>query len=179
MDPDLEAGLGLDQSRPGVSRGTQRWIKSNPRWIWVDQVEPESTKWIGPRYNFPMTLGFINIKMFYQRVVVMSVDKLFLDDFWDKRLPLIVKYSIHLFIAVFQPFYPNFSSLNVWFLQLWRPRPHATNVCLVKRFIYKLGLECIPKLIQPREDSCFIYEDLIKKGEVACQKSKNTGQQLL
>ena len=54
MDPDLEAGSGLDQSRPGASRGTQRWIKSTPRWIWVDRVEPGSTKWIRPRYNFPM-----------------------------------------------------------------------------------------------------------------------------
>ena len=54
MDPDLEAGSGLDQSRPGVSRGTRRWIRSTPRWIWVDRVEPGSTKWIGPRYNFPM-----------------------------------------------------------------------------------------------------------------------------
>ena len=43
MDPDLEAGSGLDQSRLGASRGTRRWIRSTPRWI-------------GPRYNFSMLL---------------------------------------------------------------------------------------------------------------------------
>ena len=47
IDSDLEVGSGLDQSRPGASRGTQRWI-------WVDRVEPGSTKWIRPRYNFLM-----------------------------------------------------------------------------------------------------------------------------
>ena len=54
MDPDLEAGLGLDQNKPGAGRGTQRFIKSTPRWIWVDQIELGSSEWIGPRYNFPM-----------------------------------------------------------------------------------------------------------------------------
>ena len=61
MDPDLEASLGLDQSRPRASQGTQKWIRSIPRWIWVDRVEPRSTKWIGPRYNFSMCMAGIKI----------------------------------------------------------------------------------------------------------------------
>ena len=54
MDPDLEAGSNLDQRRPGASWGTRKQIRSTPQWIWVDREEPGSTKWIGPRYNFPM-----------------------------------------------------------------------------------------------------------------------------
>ena len=63
MDPNLEAGSGLDQSRPGANRGTRRWIRSTLRWIWVDRVEPGSTKWIGPRYNFPMLLPCADVSL--------------------------------------------------------------------------------------------------------------------
>ena len=45
MDPDLEASSGLDLSRHGASRGTQKWIRSTPRWIKVDRVELGSTTW--------------------------------------------------------------------------------------------------------------------------------------
>ena len=56
MHPDLEADSGLDKSKLGASRGTQRWIESTTRSIGVDQVDTGSAKWIGPKYNFPIQL---------------------------------------------------------------------------------------------------------------------------
>lgn len=53
IDLDLETGLGLDKSKPRASWGTQRWIRSTPRWIGLDEVETRSAKWIRPKYNFP------------------------------------------------------------------------------------------------------------------------------
>lgn len=124
-------------------------------------------------------LYFINFKLPYKWIIIVTTYRLEIRDFWDILESLILNYSFILFSVLWKTYcnrYKHFCFFIV-VLQFGELQSHSFDICIIKTIVKYFVLERVLELVQLEKNSHSANEDLVEKKEITCQKTRYFSQQ--
>lgn len=110
-----------------------------------------------------------------QTIIVVPVDELETDNFWNVRGARMIKHLSIIFPAFQQLLCSDFMSFGVKTLEFLESQMHNIDIGFIRSSVDKLSLKYVPKLTDLRQNICPADKDLVQQGEVIFRTNIETG----
>ena len=97
------------------------------------------------------------------------------DDLCNVWEALVLKHSISILPILWKACSSEYFCFLVFVPKFGQPQSHTSDVGIIKTVSYYLLLEKVPKLLKLEKYNYSIYEDLVERRGVTCQKSRHFG----